>query len=117
MRAKEFLDEDVIPFRQKDTRSNAQKYADAVEKQTGNRSDLGVIPCPYCDDEWCNFDCDEAQAGGFEDDELFNFDKMDEMGGVGIVTRQNTTADVGPGTLNQNIKKLFPNMKKKSKNN
>lgn len=40
---------------------------------------------------------------------------VDETGGVGIVTKQNTTADVGPGTLAQNIKKLFPNMKKQPK--
>jgi len=118
MRAKEFLEEDVIPFRQRDTRLGAQKYADAVERQTGNRSDLGVIPCPYCDDEWCNFDCDEAQAAGFrlpDDEELFRFDDMDETAAVGIVTKQNTTGDVGPGTLAQNIRKLFPNMKKKKK--
>lgn len=114
MRAKEFFEGEVVPLRQRDIRTDAQKYADEVEKQTGNRSDLGVIPCPYCDDVWCNFDCDEAQAGGFED-ELFNFDNMDETGGVGIVTKQNTTADVGPGTLAQNIKKLFPNMKKKKR--
>lgn len=106
MRAKEFLEEDVIPFKQRDTRSDAQKYADAAEKQTGNRSDLGIIPCPYCNDEWCNFDCDEAQAGGYD---------VDETAAVGIVTKQNTTADVGPGTLAQNIRKLFPNMKKKRK--
>ena len=37
---------------------------------------------------------------------------VDETAAVGIVTKQNTTADVGPGTLAQNIKKLFPNMKK-----
>lgn len=111
MRAKEFLEEDVIPFRQRDTRSGTQKYADAVERQTGNRSDLGVIPCPYCNDEWCNFDCDEAQAAGF------SLDDMDETAAVGIVTKQNTTADVGPGTLAQNIRKLFPNMKKKKKSN
>lgn len=119
MRAKEFLEEEVVPFRQKDTRSNAQKYADAVERQTGNRSDLGVVPCPYCNDEWCNFDCDEAQADGFklpDDEELFRFDKnTNETAAVGIVTAQNTTADVGPGTLAQNIRKLFPNMKKKPK--
>lgn len=107
MRAKEFLEEDVIPFRQRDTRSDTQKYADAAERQTGNRSDLGVIPCPYCDDEWCNFDCDEAQAAGFNN--------TNETAAVGIVTAQNTTADVGPGTLAQNIRKLFPNMKKKPK--
>ncbi len=40
---------------------------------------------------------------------------MNETAGVGIVTKQNTTADVGPDTLAQNIKKLFPNMKKKKK--
>ncbi|KKN34400.1 hypothetical protein LCGC14_0794030 [marine sediment metagenome] len=38
--------------------------------------------------------------------------ETNETAAVGIVTKQNTTADVGPGTLAQNIKKLFPNMKK-----
>lgn len=40
---------------------------------------------------------------------------VNETAAVGIVTKQNTTADVGPGTLAQNIRKLFPNMKKKPK--
>jgi len=60
--------EDVVPFRPRDTRPDQMKYDDAVEDQTDVRSDLGVIPCPYCEDEWCNFDCDESQAAGFEDE-------------------------------------------------
>lgn len=40
---------------------------------------------------------------------------VNETAAVGIVTAQNTTADVGPNTLAQNIKKLFPNIGKKTK--
>ncbi len=46
--------------------TDLEKYNEALELQTGNRSDLGIIPCPYCDELECNFDCDEAQAGGFD---------------------------------------------------
>ena len=67
MRAYEFLKENVLQFKPKDTRPDWMKHDDAVEDQTGNRGDLGVIPCPYCEDLWCNFDCDEAQAGGFDE--------------------------------------------------
>lgn len=78
MRAKDFLKEgDVIPFQQRDDRTDQEKYDDAssdqIAKRPGydtspsdTRSDIGKIPCPYCDDVWCNFDCDEAQAGGFD---------------------------------------------------
>lgn len=59
----------IIKFPAPDRRSDEQKYNDELEAQTGHRNDLGVIPCLYCDDPYCDFDCDEAQAAGFDIDE------------------------------------------------
>ena len=36
------------------------------EDLDGNRVNLGLIPCKYCGDKNCNFDCDESQADGYE---------------------------------------------------
>ena len=41
--------------------------------------------------------------------------KNEEAAGVGIVTKQNATADVPVGGEYMNVKKLFPNKKRKSK--
>jgi len=68
--------------------------------------------------------CPECHGAGYQDmtsnEPCWRCDgvgriKTNETAAVGIVTKQNTTADVGPGTLAQNIRKLFPNMKKKKK--
>ncbi len=41
--------------------------------------------------------------------------KNEEAAGVGIVTKQNATADVPVGGEYMNVKKLFPNKKRKAK--
>ena len=48
--------------------SDNQKYNKALEDQTDIRTDLGIIPCPYCDNIYCNFDCDEALCDGIFND-------------------------------------------------
>ena len=45
---------------------------------------------------------------------FFEF-KNEEAAGVGIVTKQNATADVPVGGEYMNVKKLFSNKKRKSK--
>ncbi len=48
--------------------THSMRYADSLEDQTGVRNELGLIPCTYCGDVACNFDCDESQANGYPDD-------------------------------------------------
>ena len=86
MRAKDFLKDDVVRFRprdERDDRTDQEKYDDALSGQMSkhsgydpldpnqkHRPDLGRVPCPYCDDVWCDFNCDEAQADGFEEGDV-----------------------------------------------
>ena len=39
------------------------------EDAEGNRVGLGSIECRYCGSLACNFDCDESQAGGFDNND------------------------------------------------
>ena len=55
------VNEDVVPFKKS---SPDEKFGKAWEKQNNDthRHGLGVIPCKYCDDENCDFECDGAQG-------------------------------------------------------
>ena len=58
---------DVLPFQPRDDRTDQEKYDDAASDQKAKnwvydpeedkeeiRSDIGQIPCPYCEKVWCN---------------------------------------------------------------
>lgn len=104
MRAKEFIEEyieegDVVSFKRShpmDARTDMEKYYDAVQDQevkkrgydpldVDTRSTIGHEECPYCGNEWCNYDCDEAQASGFTDDvEEGNVENAKALVGSGL---------------------------------
>lgn len=69
MRMHELINEgDVLKFKKKP--SDLEKYASAFSKQHDDKHRYGVgqIECPYCRDVNCDYDCDESQAGGFNDE-------------------------------------------------
>ncbi len=56
------LDEDVVTFKSK--KSAEEKFGKAWEKQNNDthRHGVGTIPCKYCDDVNCDFECDGSQG-------------------------------------------------------
>lgn len=93
MRAKEFVKEDVVDFPSGAQRfatnvrknmSDEEKYAQALADQNPeHRPGVGVEPCPFCSDVYCDYDCDESQADGFNDPkhDLDVAHDMEKMGG------------------------------------
>ena len=81
MRAKEFFKEgEVINLPIRNKRTDQQKYDDELMHQQF-RSDLGIVPCPYCEDLWCNIDCERALADkSFDEGDVIDTKFMQKLG-------------------------------------
>jgi len=104
MRAKDFIFEgDVIRFPKKKT--NLEKYSDAFSKQHNDEHRYGVghIPCDYCGEVNCDYDCDGSQADG-ELDESFKKKAAAALVGLGLLATPTAIQHTGITPKQQSTK-------------
>jgi putative chitinase len=111
MRASEFIinleEGDVIKFTPR--KSSHEKYSDAFSKQHNDEHRYGVghIPCDYCDNVNCDYDCDGSQADG-DLEEGLKQNAAAALVGLGLMSAPNHISDphlVNKPAVQQVVKK------------